>query len=88
MNLKAITTRIKNHLSNYHQRKENNASDKKMQKIQQMSQKDSMTQIPEIGTNASILMLIVNALHSVIKSCSDSAKNKMICAAYKRQPEM
>ena len=77
MNLKAITTRIKNHVSNYHQRKENNASEKKMQKIQQMSQKQSMKQIPEIGANASILMLIVNGLHSVIKSCSDQAKNKI-----------
>ena len=89
MNLKAITTRIKNHLSDYHQKKEKNASEKKMQKIQQMSQKESMKKIPEIGANASILMLIVNVLHSGIKSCSDQAGNKILLYTdYKRQPEM
>ena len=80
MNLKAITTRIKNHLSNYHQkkkRKKTMASEKKMQKIQQMSRKESMKKIPEIGANASILMLIGNVLHSGIKSCSDQARNKI-----------
>ena len=91
MNLKAITTRIKNHLSNYHQkkRKKTMASEKKMQKIQQMSRKESMKKIPEIGANASLLMLIGNVLHSGIKSCSDQAGNKILLYTdYKRQPEM
>ena len=75
MNLKAITTRIKNHLSNYHQKKKKERKQwqvrGKCRKYSKWAEKKSMKKIPEIGASASILMLIVNVLHSVIKSCSD-----------------
>ena len=80
MNLKVITTRIKNHLPNDHQREENNASEKKMQKIANEPKREYEKRSQK--ASASILMLFVNILYSVTMSCSDQAKNRIcLCAA-------